>query len=388
MEVVTNSQTNKHFAGRRMTRFCINIYFFMFGFLFATWASRIPAIQQNLHLDEAGLGAVLLAMPVGSFLAVPFSGYFSSAFGSRKVCIMSGISYCILLIAIGVVNVVWLLAVILFLFGAAANILNIAINTQAIALEKHYSKTIISSFHGVWSVAGLVAAAVGTVLIAHSVSVIVHFFVIGVFSAICMFTAFFQLYPDHGGVKEIRKIFTRPNKALWLLGVIAFSSLICQGAMFDWSGVYFKKVLNAPKAYIGFGYTAFMASMTGIRFLTDWITYHIGFRRIIIICGFFAVAGLVITILLPSVLFSTIGMFLVGVGVSPTVPLVFSAAGKLEKLSPPVAIAAVSSIGMVGLLIGPPFIGFVAAASSLKVSFAILIFFGIAITVSGFMKRD
>ncbi len=386
MEIAAQKMSPVSVPNRALCRLSINVYFFMFGFIFATWASRIPTIQQVLQLDEAGLGTVLLAMPVGSFIALPFSGYLSSAFGSRKICIASGLAYCLLLVWIGMAPSAFMLGLVLFFFGAAANILNIAINTQALELEKSYSKTIISSFHGVWSVAGLGAAAVGTLFMGKSVSVFLHFAFIALVAIIGFALAAFALVKDKGGVRELKKIFTKPDKAFWWLGIIAFCSLICQGAMFDWSGVYFKKVVEAPKAYIGFGYTAFMLSMTGIRFLTDWITHHIGFRKVLIICGLLATAGLVLCVISPTVLFATIGMFLVGMGVSPAVPLVFSAAGKMTNLAPPVAIAAVSSIGMIGLLIGPPFIGFVAAATSLQVSFILLSVFGIAITVSGFAR--
>jgi MFS family permease len=165
------------------------------------------------------------------------------------------------------------------------------------------------------------------------------------------------------------------------LGFIAFCSMICQGAMFDWSGVYFKKVVTDNPAYIGIGYTAFMVSMTFVRFITDWLTQRVGFKKIITWCGIATTAGLLIAVFLPYLVPATLGLLLVGMGVSPAVPLVFSAAGNSKKLPAPVAIAAVSSIGFIGLLIGPPIIGFVAGLTSLKISFLILSFFGLAISV-------
>lgn len=368
-------------------RISISSYFFFFGFTFATWASRIPAIQQRLHLSEAELGAVLLSMPVGSFLALPFSGYFSSTLGSRKVAIFSAIAYCALLVAIGFSEQVWLLTMCLFLFGAAGNMLNIAINTQAIALETFYKRVIISSFHGVWSVAGLIAASIGTFLIAKAFPVSFHFLSIAIVSFACFLLAAPHLIIENVQRQKKGRIFATPDRALWGLGIIAFCSLICQGAMFDWSSVYFKKVVTTNISYIGFGYTAFMISMTAFRFLTDWITHHIGFKKIMIICGMLSTAGLLMAVFLPYVVTATIGLFLVGMGVSPAVPLVFSAAGKFKKLSPPVAIAAVSSIGMIGLLTGPPVIGFIAGLSNLKTSFLVLSLFAVAIIITTIMMK-
>lgn len=361
-------------------RLSISLYFFFYGFIFATWASRIPAIQQQMNLSDATLGLVLLGMPVGSFIALPFSGVAASRYGSSMVLFISSICYCALLAGIGFVQNTFLLAFCLFLFGAAGNMLNIAVNTQAIALEAQYKKTIISSFHGMWSVAGLTAAALANIFIAKGFPVSNHFFWAGAGTAIVFVVCFPFLLQEKQKQYQRRSFFTKPGKDLVALGIIAFCSLICQGAMFDWSGIYFKKIVTNNSAFIGFGYTAFMISMTSVRFITDWLNNRIGFKKIIILCGIFVAAGLLLAIVFPFLITATIGMFLVGIGVSPAVPLVFSAAGKFKHMPTPVAIASVSSIGMVGLLIGPPLVGFMAGLTSLKISFLILSFFGIAIT--------
>ena len=161
-------------TGLRTHRIAISSLFFLFGFLFATWASRIPAIQQRLHLSETVLGAVLLAMPVGSFLTLPFSGYLATRIGSRKVIRFATLLYCIVLTGIGLSASIWQLTLCLFLFGSVGNLVNISINTQAIALEALYQKIIMSSFHGMWSVAGLFAAFLGTYMMGKSVPVPYH----------------------------------------------------------------------------------------------------------------------------------------------------------------------------------------------------------------------
>src|SRR3954452_19800501 len=166
-------------------RIRISLFFFFYGFTFATWASRIPNIQQNLHLSDTKLGAVLLAMPVGSFLTLPFSGYFTSKLGSRKVVIFTSLIYASLLSGIGFSNSVFLLTICLFLFGSSGNMMNIAINTQAIALETLYKRTIISSFHGMWSVAGLLAASLGTYFIGRAFPVSHHFLLISAITFAC-----------------------------------------------------------------------------------------------------------------------------------------------------------------------------------------------------------
>lgn len=293
--------------------------------------------------------------------------------------VMASLIYCALLAGIGFSQTVLQLVICLFLFGSAGNMMNIAINTQAITLESFYNKRIISSFHGMWSIAGLGAAALGTYFIGKAFPVGYHFLLVAVVALVSFVFCFPYLLHEPLKPQQRRPLFTKPGKAFWGLGMIAFCSMICQGAMFDWSGVYFKKVVLTQPAFIGVGYTAFILAMTAIRFISDWLTHHMGFRKIIVWCGIFITVGLVVTVLFPYLVPATIGLLLVGMGVSPGVPLVFSAAAKSDVLPAPIAIAAVSSIGMIGLLIGPPVIGFIAGLTSLKTSFLILSFFGIAI---------
>lgn len=363
-------------------RVCISLFFFFYGFVFATWASRIPNIQQSLGLSEAALGAVLLSMPVGSFLTLPFSGYFTSKLGSRKVVMTASLIYALLLLCIGYAPNVFTLTISLFLFGSAGNMFNVSVNTQALSLEKRYNRIIISSFHGMWSVAGLVAASLGTYLIGKAFPVHLHFGIVAVLAALAFLICSTGLLHEKGVPAQRRALFTKPDRAFWGLGAIAFCSMICQGAMFDWSGIYFKKVVEVKPAFIGLGYTAFMIAMAFVRFITDWLTFHYGLKKIIVACGLCTTAGLLLSVFFPYLLPATIGMLLVGVGVSPGVPLVFSAASKSTLMQPSVAIATVSSIGMIGLLIGPPVIGFIAGLTSLKTSFTVLSLFGIAIIVA------
>ncbi len=368
-------------------RLRVSLLFFFYGFTFASWASRIPNIQQNLHLSEPALGAVLLSMPVGSFLTLPLSGYFTSKFGSRKMVIVSFLIYTSLLSCIGWAHSIATLSVSLFLFGSSGNMMNIAVNTQAISLEKLYQKTIISAFHGMWSVAGLVAASLGTFMIGRHFPVGYHFFLVSALSVTNLLICAPFLLPDNDKITTKRPFFVRPDKAFLGLGMIAFCSMICQGAMFDWSGIYFKKVLVTDARFIGFGYTAFMVSMTSVRFITDWLTHRAGFRKIMIWCGAFTAFGLVGAVIFPYLIPATVCLFLVGIGVSPAVPLVFSAAATAGRLTPAVAIAAVSSVGFIGLMIGPPMIGFIAGLTSLKTSFLLLSLFGAAISVFGFLYK-
>jgi MFS family permease len=178
----------------------------------------------------------------------------------------------------------------------------------------------------------------------------------------------------------------RKLRILWpliILGVIAFCSMICEGTMFDWSGVYFKKVIKAPDGMAGIGYAAFMSTMASFRFIADWLTTRLGARRVLQLSGALTASGLLIAVLLPYFATAIFGFLLVGAGVSSVVPLVYSAAGKSKTMSAGMALAAVSTIGYLGFLVGPPLIGFVAQASSLSISFSIIALMGTCIAIMG-----
>lgn len=351
--------------------------FFFYGLSYASWASRIPTIQQNLQLSEAALGAVLLAMPAGSFITVPFTGLMVAKLGSRKVLMISSLLYSIMLAGIGYADNTFHLIIALFLFGSLGNMLNISVNTQAIGVEAMYGKRILSSFHAVWSTAGIAGAGIGSFVMGRGVSTHIHLLCVSACAFVAMIICMPYLLPQDINSDKKRKVFVLPGKSMLLLGLIAFCSMMCQGAMFDWTGVYFKKVLAVDKEWVGAGFTAFTVSMALIRFITDRVTHATGLRKILFYSGICTAVGLVLCVTLPYLIPGIIGCMLVGIGVSPAVPLVFSAAGKSKTMSPGVAIAAVSTLGFIGLLIGPPLIGFVAGATSLKISFIILACIGL-----------
>jgi len=366
---------------KKVHRLAVGVIFFLQGLCFASWASRIPTIQQKLGLSESELGAILLALPVGLMLSLPLSGWLITKIGSRKVAIFNVLLYSLILTTLGLAPNTYALITGLFFFGLAGNMVNIAINTQAVGVEAMYQKSIMASFHGLWSLAGFVGASVGTIMIGNEIIPFYHFLVMLVVSWLGVAVSAFYLIKEDSKTDEKQPIFAMPDKSLINLGIIAFCSMICEGAMFDWSGVYFKKVVLAEPAWVGAGYTAFMSTMALSRFFADWFTSKFGLKVVLQLSGILTAAGLLIAVLLPNLPTAIMGFFLVGAGVSSVVPLVYSAAGKSTVLSPGVALAAVSTIGFLGFLIGPPLIGLVAGVSSLRGSFSIIAIMGLAITI-------
>lgn len=366
---------------KKAYRIAVGCLFFLLGICFASWASRIPTIQETFHLSDAALGLMLLAIPIGSLISLLFSGWLVTRYGSKRIAINAVLLYGVMLVALGSAPSVPLLAAALVLFGMAGNTANIAINTQAVGVEAKYERNIMASFHGLWSLAGFTAAAIGNFMIGKEVIPFHHFLYIMVFIAAGIALSFQYLLPDEDKKKEKTPFFAKPDRQLAMLGLIAFCSMICEGAMFDWSGIYFQKVVRADATLIGAGFTAFMCTMATGRFIADWVINRFGFQKTIQYSGLLIATGLGIAVAFPAILTAILGFLLVGFGVSSIVPLVYSEAGKSKKLAPGLALAVVSSIGFFGFLAGPPLIGLVAGISSLRVSFIIIAAMGISVAL-------
>ncbi|MHB1179632.1 MAG: MFS transporter [Daejeonella sp.] len=374
-------------TARKKSRLAVSSLFFAYGLTFASWASRIPSIQQHLNISDGVLGLVLFALPAGLFLCLPFSGWIINHFGSRQVVIISGLIYTSLLLFIGMAQNLSQLVVVLFVFGFFSNLLNIAVNTQAAGVETMYEKTIMASFHGMWSLAGFAGAAIGTVMMGYGVEPVYHFILILILMVfIISLSSSNMILKDAGQSAEGLK-FVMPDKALLKLGIIAFCSLICEGTMFDWSGVYFLKVVKAEPAWVGAGYTAYMVAMASGRFIADWLTHQIGVQRVLQLSGLMTVSGLLIAVLFPQQITAIIGFLIVGLGVSSVVPLAYSAASKSKTMPASQALSAVTTIGFFGLLVGPPIIGLIAGATDLRIAFTFLIFMGVMVFILSSIGR-
>lgn len=366
-------------TSRLALRIAVGCMFFMAGLSFSSWASRIATVQQNMGLSDAALGAVLFSLPVGLMCSLPFSGWIITKIGSRKLLVISLLVYAAALVTLGLAQNTFQLIVCLVCFGFSSNAVNISVNTQAVATEQLYQKPIMASFHGLWSLAGFTGAGIGTFMIANGIAPLHHFFVMLIIITVGVIIA--SRYLKNDEVANAGPAFVMPDRSLIKLGVIAFCSMICEGAMFDWSVIYFKKVVLAPTALVGIGFTAFMFTMAGGRFIADWFANKFGLKRTLQVSGSLTATGLLVAVAFPYIYTALAGFLLVGAGVSSVVPMVYSAAGKSKTMQPGVALAAVSTIGFLGFLIGPPMIGFIAGIATLRASFVLIALMGVSVVV-------
>ena len=365
----------------RRTRLAVFLFYFGQGIGFASWASRIPDIKHSLDLSDAALGSILLALPAGQLFTMPLSAKLVTKYGSKKMLTITAPLYVVALTNLGLATAPWQLAAFLFLFGVIGNMANIALNTQGVETEKLYNRPINTSFHGAWSVAGFAGALIGLLMVNMHVKPYQHFLVIillGWTNVLINHKHLVGGKPEGSGTK--RPFFIKPEGSLLQLGIIAFCSMATEGAMFDWSGVYFKDVVLAPQSLVVLGYASFMVMMSIGRFIGDAVILNIGRKRTMQFSGIIISCGMALSVLFPYMVTATIGFMMVGLGVSTNIPSVYSVAGRNEKVPPGIALAMVSSVSYLGFLMGPPLIGYISALSSLRYSYALIGCFGLLIS--------
>lgn len=358
------------------------LLFFAHGLVFSSWASRIPIIKEALSINEAELGTLLLLMPIGQLSTMMLSGKLISKYGSSKIIKSLFLLYPVFLLLIGLSPSYWILAAVLFFFGVTGNLCNIAINTQAIEIETITKRTLLSSYHGAWCFAGLVGALVGMLTINLHMETFHHFVLTFVLvSMIWLYSRNHLTNIIHKAEPQTQSIFKSVNPTLVGLGIIGFLSMAIEGAMFDWSGVYFQTIVKAPENLVILGYTSFILMMTLGRFVGNRIIEKLGKRTVLQFCGILMSCGLFLSVFLPELWICIIAFMIIGLGASLSVPSVYSTIGQVNTVAPSIALSFVSSISFLGFLIGPPLIGYIAEGFDLRYSYGLFACFGILLSI-------
>ena len=360
-------------------RIILSGYFFLTGICFSSWASRIPDIKMHLGLSDGAFGGLLFFLPIGSFLGIPISGSLTAKHGSKKIVSIAALIYPLALISLGLANNITLLAICLFVFGMTGNLFNVSVNTQAANLSKLFDKSITSTFHGFWSLAGFTGGLLGGFFVARSISPLQQFITFAIIGWTYLFFSRHYLMPGEKNIQPVSKMWNKPSPLLLQFGLVAMSNMICEGMMFDWSGVYFQHVVNVAEKWRTVGYISFMACMTTGRMFADALINYWGARKQLMLSGLIVTLGLIIAVSYPNIFVSSIGFMFVGFGVSSVIPTIYGTIGR--NAAPgraSIDLASVSSIGFFGFLIGPPIIGFISQAIGLRWAFLSISLLGLS----------
>ena len=355
--------------------------FFTNGVVIGTWVVRIPALKEKLDLGEGLLGVALLGAAVGALVAMPVVGALVSRFGSRRVVGLSALALSVVLLTPGLASSLPMLVLAVVLLGAANGGLDVAMNAQAVAVERGYGRSIMSSFHAAWSFGGLGGAALGGLLASRGIEPLPHFAAVAIPAAIAFACAYGALLPSSADASEEgTPAFARPTRALLGLGIISFCVLLGEGAMGDWSAVYLDDTLKTGPGFAAAGYAAFSLSMAFGRLFGDRFTELLGPVTLVRACGVIAAVGLGVALAAAHPIVALVGFACAGAGFSIVFPTALSAAGRTGGPTGP-ALAAVTTAAYTGFLVGPPFIGFLAEATGLGYALYLVVALSTAVVI-------
>lgn len=359
---------------RSLQRISLSTYFLLSGICFSSWASRIPTIKDNFNFSEEQLGNLLMIMPASAIIGIPLSGWLVSKYDSRIPQQFAYIIFSIALLLIGFSTSLPLLIFALFLFAVSLRILNISINTQSIFLQEKFEKRIVGAFHGLWSIGGVIGVLFTTLMLQLNISIQMHFLMVAIFTLITIFIAYPYLIKNDKAKTGNKFKLEKPNKYIMLLGFMVFLAAVCEGGMYDWNGVYFKDVVK--EEVFTYGYLLFMICMSIYRLTIDKLIDYFGMKKLYFLSSFLIMIGISIAIMLPEFWPALIGFCLVGIGVSGLFPMTFILAGKAKKYSTGIVISIVGTYSTVGMFLGPPLIGYLAASFGLQKAFIVFIIGG------------
>ena len=356
----------------RFPRVGVGTVFFLNGFVLASWVPYIPLVKRAHGLGDGTLGGVLLAMAVGAVAVLPLAGWLVSRVGSRQVTLLAAATLAMALPLPVLAPSAALVAAALALLGAANATLDVAMNAQGVAVEAALGRPLLSSFHGLFSLGGLVGAGVAVGTMSTGVAAAAHVVAVTLGSLATLIAMRGALLPAPPSDTLRGPVFAWPPRRLLGLGGLSFCALLAEGAMGDWSAVYLHEDLGASPALAGAGFAAFSLAMAVGRFSGDHLAARLGPVRLLRLSGGLAAVGLAAALVVGRPESAIVGAGLVGLGLANSVPVLFGAAGRMPGIAPGTALAAVATTGYGGFLAGPPALGLVADAVGLPAALGLV----------------
>lgn len=358
----------------KSAKLAVTLTFITNGLGVGSFVARIPDIKSHLHISNATLGAILLSASIGAFLALRPSGKLCAKHGSAPIAFATSIALAAATILLGlVINIAWL-CFSLFLFGFTLAFQDVAMNSHAVTLERKSGKRMMSAFHGMFSVGGLIGGGIGGLFSQLRVSFTIQTLIIGAIIASVAFYAKPRWLPaseDIHAFHKDKKARKRPG-LLWILGFFGFCAALSEGAAGDWGGILSRETFHSSHFVSALPYIAFSATMIVGRFSGDHLAHRFSAPRTLSAAGVVGSLGLAIGLLIGGSFGVIFGWFFMGLGLSVVIPLLFSAAGTIAatrfkgQVAPSQAVAIVSGISYFGFIVGPPSLGFIADVVQLR----------------------
>ena len=356
---------------RRATR----VQFAALGVLGGSWGVHIPSVKSEYGLDEATLSMVLLAAALGAVIALFFAGRVVARLGARGAVAVGGLIMCTVLSLVLTLPGLAVLLPAMVVFGAAMSLFDVSINSEGTELETLSGRTIMSNLHGMFSVGGMLGAAITAAMLNHGVPALTQLVAISGLLALVIVATSRGMLDTHPSRPEAgsQATFAWPRGLLLVIGLLIFAGMTAEGVMYDWCVLYLKQDIGLPQAQAAIGYATFSGAMAVSRFAGDTLRSRYSERALLLCGASLSAVAMAVVLLVGNAWVALIGFALVGAGLAPVVPILFNAATRVPGVSRAAAIAAVSSIGYSGFMIGPPLIGGIAQHSSLTWALSVLV---------------
>lgn len=367
-------------------RVSVALVFLVHGILISSWLARIPAVQTDLGLTSGVLGFALLGTSGGAFAAILWIPRILVRFGSARVTTWSSYALCA---ALPLPALAWdavSLTAVLAVYGACAGAMDVAMNTQAVDVERAYRRPVMVAFHALFSFGGMIGAVIGGIAAARAVEPRPHLTMMAVLLAGATALATRQLLPDDPEAVAPPQFSLAVIRPLFPLGVIAFCILLGEGAMADWGAVYLTTYTSQATAAAG--YAVFSLTMAAGRLAGDWLRVRIGSVNLVRLGGALAAAGLGVGLALGGVAPALVGFACAGAGFSTIFPITLSAAGHRVAPASQTGVAVVTAIGYVAFLAGPPTIGLLAEVVTLRVALFLTVLLSVIAALLAGSVRD
>lgn len=359
----------------RRARWAVAAMFLANGFVMGAWAPQIPLLMPRHGVTESILGLLILVLGLGAVTAMLFAGRLIGRFGGRQVLTWFSLALIPVLPMVVFSPNLWALALFMAVFGAMAGCMDVAMNAQAVEIERRLNKAIMSSSHGFWSLGGFFGGSAGAWVIAHWGSELQSLLTAGVVAAV-VFSAMPFLLPDAPPLPATEatpaprtRLFPK-DFHVWLLGFLALASMVPEGAVLDWAAIYMQKELGSDVFVSGLGFAFFAGAMALMRFLGDRVRNRFGAVRTLRISGLLGAAGMMGGAVATADWMVIVSFFVAGLGIANMVPILFSAAGNHPRLPSANAISIVTMVGYCGILVAPSTIGFLAEHLGFRPTYA------------------
>ncbi|MFI2287126.1 MFS transporter [Streptomyces niveus] len=376
-------------------RTTLTIFFALDGFLFAGWVVRIPAIKQQTGASASDLGLALLGVSAGAVVTMMFTGRMCARFGSHPVTVVSSLLLALSIALPARTHSALTLGLVLLLFGAAYGALNVSMNSAAVDFVAALRRPVMSSFHAAFSLGGMAGAGLGA-LVAGGLSASTHLLALTGVGLLVTVLAGPSLLrhtlppaagpaPSPGKAAAPRRLDRRTRRLVVLFGVIALCTAYGEGALADWGALHLAQDLDAGAGLAAAGYSLFALAMTVGRLSGTALLERLGQTRTLVAGGVLAALGMLLGALAPTTWLALAGFAVTGLGLANIFPVAVARAGALAG---PSGVAAASTLGYGGMLLGPPAIGFLADWFSLPVALTTVALLAAAAALIGYSARN